>query len=64
MTAAAGVTPVVRNMDGKFLGAKIALETAADLGCDSRVCYVLTHSNIADIPGKSTLSFRISGTTN
>jgi len=51
-------------MDGKFLGAKIALETAADLGCDSRVCYVLTHSNIADIPGKSTLSFRISGTTN
>jgi hypothetical protein len=63
MTMAAGTTPSVRNMDGKFLGAKIAVETA-ESGCDSRVCFALTHSNIGDIPGGSTLSFRISGTTN
>jgi len=51
-------------MDGNFLGAKVALETEASLGCDSRVCYALTHTNIGDIPGGTILSFRISGTTN
>lgn len=51
-------------MDGKFLGAKIAREKDASLGCDARVCYALTHTLIGDIPGGTTLIFRITGTFN
>lgn len=59
-----GVTPFLKNLDGKLFRAKITTITDFEGCTGSIVCYGITHENVQDVPGKSILQFSLTGTTN
>lgn len=54
--------------DVKYLGEDMQLVAISSEsvypGCDTRVCYSITHSNIRNVPASSIIELRITGTIN